>query len=204
MCVLCVSGKQVSRVSPLPNPPTDHIHVVIEVRKINPKKHGAKTNSGRVIRNLPQLVAALEALSQPAQTSQTLGSLPVRVTTQDFALLSFPEQIRLAHSASVLISMHGAGTTHIFHMALGQTNCCGLLELFPDTSVDLYTAQGYGNLARQLGLHHYRLVATQGATNDQGTQVDIPAVVSLVEKLSRQVRDTPTCLHEVRDTTLSQ
>jgi hypothetical protein len=49
------------------------------------------------------------------------------------------------------MSMHGAGTTHIFHAAIGSPNCCALVELFPDTSVDFYTAQGYGNIARMLG-----------------------------------------------------
>ena len=44
----------------------------------------------------------------------------VTVTAQDFAKLSFAEQVRLSHSASVFLSMHGAGTTHIFHMAVGQ------------------------------------------------------------------------------------
>ncbi len=57
----------------------------------------------------------------------------------------------LSHSASISMSMHGAGTTHIFHAAIGSPNCCALVELFPDTSVDFYTAQGYGNIARMLG-----------------------------------------------------
>jgi hypothetical protein len=55
--------------------------------------------------------------------------------------------------------MHGAGTTHIFHAALGQPNCCALVELFPDTNTELHAAQGYGNLARMLGFHHWRHVA---------------------------------------------
>ena len=55
--------------------------------------------------------------------------------------------------------MHGAGTTHIFHSAIGQPNCCALIELFPDPTIELHTAQGYGNLARQLGFYHYRNVA---------------------------------------------
>jgi hypothetical protein len=68
-------------------------------------------------------------------------------------------QVALSHSAGVFISMHGAGTTHIFHAALGQPNCCALVELFPDTTVELHAAQGYGNLARMLGFHHWRNVA---------------------------------------------
>lgn len=183
---LSVVGKQL--VTTLPNPPTDHVHIVIEVRKINAAKRGARTNSGRVIRNLPGLVAALQTLPN------------VKVTAQDFALLSFPEQIALAHSASILVSMHGAGTTHIFHMAVGQKNCCGLIELFPDRTVDLYTAEGYGNLARMLGFHHYRLVAGSDTTTPQGTNVDIEGIKRLAEKMVRHVSDAPTCLHEVRET----
>jgi hypothetical protein len=142
-----------------------------------------------VIRNLPRLIAAMQSLSTPA--------LPVRVTAADFATMSFPEQMALAHSASILISMHGAGTTHIFHMAVGQRHCCGLLELFPDRSVDLYTAEGYGNLARMLGLHHARLVGASGATTSQGTDVDVEEARRLVGELMTKVVETPTCLHEV-------
>eukprot|EP01040_Poterioochromonas_malhamensis_P008006 gene8006-8654_t len=80
-----------------------------------------------------------------------LRQLPIKVTAQDFSKLTFAEQIHLSHTASVLVSMHGAGTTHIFHMAVGDPKCCALMELFPDTSLDLYTMKGYGNLARMLG-----------------------------------------------------
>lgn len=66
---------------------------------------------------------------------------PVTVTAQDFAQLSFPEQVRLAHSASVLLSMHGAGTTHIFHSAVGSAQCCALIELFPDHTIEFFSAQ---------------------------------------------------------------
>ena len=66
---------------------------------------------------------------------------PVTITAQDFAVLSFQEQVRLSHSASVLLSMHGAGTTHIFHMALGQVSCCALVEMFPDSTIEFQSAQ---------------------------------------------------------------
>ncbi len=123
----------IDRNHTLENPPTDHVHVVIEVREINPSKRNAHA-SARYIRNLGEVIHALQSIPG------------VRVTAQNFAQLTFLEQIQLAHRANILISAHGAGTTHIFHMALGQPGCCALLELFPDTSVDLYTAQGYGKL----------------------------------------------------------
>lgn len=173
--------------TPLVGPPADEIHIVIEVRKINPAKR-AKTASGRFIRNLPALVTALESIPK------------VRVTAQNFAELSFLEQIKLAHTASIFVSMHGAGTTHIFHMAVGQKNCCGLIELFPDKSIDLYTAQGYGNLARMLGFHHERLVGRSGATTDAGTAVDVAEVKAIAERLIGKIETKPTCLHDVKDT----
>ena len=27
--------------------------------------------------------------------------------------------------------MHGAGITHSMHMSIGESNCCGVLEIFP-------------------------------------------------------------------------
>jgi hypothetical protein len=130
----------------LPDPPTDVVHIVIEVRAIN----RAKRNNHSSARHIKNLLALMEALR----------SIPnVKVTAQDFAKISFAEQVALSHSAGVFISMHGAGTTHIFHSALGRPNCCALVELFPDTTVELHAAYGYGNLARMLGMHHYRNVA---------------------------------------------
>lgn len=175
-------------VSALPSPPTDHTHVVIEMRQIRPEKKRNAHATARVIANVRELAASLSAIPG------------VRVTVQDMAQLSFAEQVRLAHSASVLLSMHGAGTTHIFHMALGEKNCCGLVELFPDTSVELHTAQGYGNLARMLGLHHVRYVAERGATQAAGTTVDVQALRRLVEKMVGDIARAPTCLLDAHDT----
>lgn len=53
-------------------------------------------------------------------------------------------------AGSLFILMHGAGAIHISHAALGVTNkalnqgqpCCGLIELFPDKSIDFYTIHG--------------------------------------------------------------
>ena len=167
-------------------PPKDKVQVVIEVRAINPNKQNSHS-SARHIRNLDVLVKALETLPN------------VAVIAADFATMPFPEQVKLSHSASIFISMHGAGTTHIFHSALGSPNCCALVELFPDTSVSLYSAQGYGNLARMFGMHHHRHVSKDGSTSPQGTTLDVAEVRRLVEAASKEVTRTPTCLHDVRD-----
>jgi len=171
----------------LPSPSSEEVHIVIEVRTINPAKRNNHA-SARYIRNLPQVLAQLRTIPN------------VRVTAQNFAKLDFLAQIRLAHSAHVLISAHGAGTTHIFHMAIGTPRCCALLELFPDQSVDLYTAEGYGNLARMLGLQHTRYVAQLGATSEEGTAFDPQLMKNKVQDLIERVTSKPSCLLEVKDT----
>lgn len=163
------------------------MHVVIEVRAINRKK----TNNHSVARH----IANLEALTS------ALHEIPgVRVTAQDFAQLQFAEQVALSHSAGVFVSMHGAGTTHIFHAALGTPNCCALVELQPDHTIGFQDAHGYANLARMHGLHYRRYEAADGRTGSKGTIVDVDIVKRLVGEAVDLVRTTPTCLHDVRDT----
>ncbi len=171
----------------LVNPPTDKVHIVIEVRAINKAKRN-NHSAARHITNLKELVAALESIPG------------VKVTAQNFALLSFEQQVSLSHSASVFVSMHGAGTTHIFHSAVGEPNCCALIELFPDTTIEFHTAQGYGNIARMLGMHHYRNVAARGTTGKGGTRVSVGEIRALAVKAVEAVRTKPTCLHDVKDT----
>jgi len=123
------------------------------------------------------------------------------VTAQDFAKLPFEKQVALSHTAGVFVSMHGAGTTHIFHQALGRPNCCALVELQPDHSIGFQDAHGYGNLARMMGLHYYRYEAADGATSPEGTTVNVGQVAALIAQAADDVRARPTCLHDVKDTT---
>ncbi len=165
------------------------VHVIIEVRAINKAKRN-NHSTARYIRNLKELIAALEKEVEN-----------IKVTAQNFAALTFPEQVKLSHTMGILVSMHGAGTTHIFHAAVGSRNCCGLVELFPDKSIEFYTAHGYGNLARMHGFHHDRIVAEQGSTTVKGTTVNIPSIVAAVKRQALLVKQKPTCLHDVKDTT---
>lgn len=169
-------------------PGSNIIHVIIEVRSINKRKLN-NHSSARFIKNLRELTDALSTIHD------------VKVTAQDFAKLNFMEQVKLSHSMGIFMSMHGAGTTHIFHSAVGRQNCCGLVELFPDTSIEFHSAHGYGNLARMHGFYHDRLVARSGSTTPTGTTVDVSAIVRLVEKQSLQIRERATCLHDIKDTT---
>ena len=172
----------------LPSPPTDRVLVVIEARSINKKK----TNNHSVARHIVNLDALVAEL-------RTIPGVEVRA--QDFATLAFKDQVALAHSAGVILSMHGAGTTHLFHMAVGRPNCCALVELQPDKSIGFQSAVGFGNLARMHGLHYFRYDAADGLTGPTGTTVNVEAIRGLVEQAVRAVTTKPTCLQQAKDTT---
>eukprot|EP01040_Poterioochromonas_malhamensis_P014623 gene14623-16212_t len=176
----------------------DYYHIIIERRTIKANNHNGHS-SARFIKNVEELKSALGSivLIHP----ETKKQLPIKVTAQDFSKLTFAEQIHLSHTASVLVSMHGAGTTHIFHMAVGDPKCCALMELFPDTSLDLYTMKGYGNLARMLGFYHDRYVTEKGHTRGDGSIVNAEKIKELTSNLlTKMVEEGGTCLHNVKDT----
>jgi hypothetical protein len=180
----------------LTNPDTEQVHVIIELREINRKKAIAKQSSSRHIQNYRELEKRLNALSG----TKDVNGIKLRVTVANFGNMTFYEQVKLSHSAGVLVSMHGAGTTHIFHNAIGKPNCCALVELFPDQTIEFHAAQGYGNLARHLGLHHVRYVSPLGTTTTDGTNVEIDTVAEHIYAMAAKVMKKPSCLHDVRDT----
>ena len=171
----------------LKKPDSDRVHIVLEVRPINRKKRDGRS-SARHIKNVEDLVKEMQLIPN------------VRVTAQDFTLLSFKEQVSLSHSAGVFVSMHGAGTTHIFHSALGAPNCCALVELQPGDRFGYTHTKGYANLARMLGLHYYRYGVSNGRTSSNGTTVDVADVIALIQQAVDTVRSSPIRLNDVRDT----
>ena len=168
-------------------PDSDKVHIVLEIRPIDPKKID-EHSSARHILNAADLIKALHLIPNS------------RVTAQDFTLLSFKEQVALSHSAGVFLSMHGAGTTHIFHSALGAPNCCALVELQPEERLGYKHTKGYANLARMLGLHYYQYSASDGCTSRNGTTVAVDDVIALVQQAVDTVRSSPTRLGDVKDT----
>jgi capsular polysaccharide biosynthesis protein len=171
-------------------PPTDQVHVVIEVREFNRKKANALQSGGRVISNMDELVAEIKAIPG------------VKLTVKSFARIPFKEQVALAHSAGVLLTMHGAGTANMFHSAIGAPNCCSLIELFPDTTLPFSTIRGFGNLARHMGMHYFRYQAKEGSSSIAGTKVDISAVVKLVKDAVQAVKEKPSCLNNASSSTV--
>jgi len=173
--------------SALPEPDSKDgvVHIVVGVRAQS--KNKGMASIGRFIVNMNELLAAFKSIPN------------VRVTAQDYAETSFAEQVALTHSAGVYVTMHGAGTAHLFHMAVGKPNCCAVIELQPDHSMGFHTCQGYGNMARMLGSHYFRYEAAQGRTRADGTHVDVGVVRDLVVQAAEAVRAKPSCLHDVRD-----
>jgi hypothetical protein len=176
--------KGLNIVGGLNPPPSDHVHIVLEVRKVLRGKKAGTTS--RLITNLDEIIASLRNIPN------------VMVTAMDFASLPLVEQIKLAHSASVLVGMHGAGNVHMIHMAVGHKNCCGFLEMFPGSG-EFSHLQMYQNLARHLGVHARRYDAKREHTTAIGTQLDVAVITSMVSELVKKVGSQPSCLHEVRD-----
>jgi hypothetical protein len=81
--------KAVYGAASLPNPPADVVHVVIEVRAINPNKRN-NHSSARHIANLAALIEALQKIPG------------VKVTAQDFAKISFEQQVMFSPLYSCL------------------------------------------------------------------------------------------------------
>jgi hypothetical protein len=167
--------------SSLPPPPTDHVHIVVELREHN--------------KNKPQ--AAARVIANERALLESLRSIPnVKVTAKSFARMPFSDQVALAHSAGVYVGMHGAGTAHMFNSAVGLPNCCALVELFPDTTSPFHTIRGFGNLARHYGMHYYRYQASSGLSNhERGTTVEVTKVLELVKAAVSAVRTKPSCVN---------
>ena len=177
----------------------DVVHVVIEARKIIASK-------GKTEKTEKTEKSGKNEKSEKSESSQTasiaryilnleeveseIRKIPgVIVTSEDLSVIGFKKQVSVAHSAGVFVSMHGAGTTHIYHSAIGENNCCGLVELQPDKNIGgFYHAHGFGNIARNLGMGYVRHVSADGSTTPQGTTLDARAVGETVRRMVEQVR----------------
>jgi hypothetical protein len=173
----------------LPSPPTDVVHIVIELREINRQK---RESFPRYIPNHEAMITAIREIPG------------VKVTVQSFSKIPFKEQVALSHSAGVFISMHGAGTANMFHAAVGKPNCCALIELFPDSSSHFHSIRGFGNLGRHYGMHYYRYDSLDGQTTAQGTVIDVQRLVKIVKQAVSDVQVKPTCLNNATERTVGE
>jgi len=177
-------------------PASGEIHVLLILRRSSLKKGGA----GRVVANNDQLVTALQGLDLSGSTVPGARQLRVRVTARDFSSISFREQMSLVHSAHLLVGMHGAGINQFFNMAIGEPNCCGLIEMFPDKTMGYDGILGNQNMAKFLGLTYARYQVNSAGPHSPAN-VNVRAVVDIVKGMVDVLASGSgrICLNDVKD-----
>ena len=106
--------------------------------------------------------------------------------------LSFQKQFELISKTSILVGMHGAGISALVNMPLGDDNCCGLIEMFPQG--EQMPARGYGNMARRMGIKYTRIEISAESSKGDGAVVPIDKVIAALGSMAREVKTKPTCL----------
>ena len=161
-------------------------NTVLIIKRSAPQGLADLKYRARVITNFDELSDAIEGIDG------------VIVRTADLAHLPFDQQVKLVHSSSIILGMHGAGLTHIMNMAVGAPDCCALVELFPSTNVDpLFNGyQGYANMARWLGVKYFSYTASKSSMS--GTLVDVSFAKKLVLKALKSVQ-SPICMNFPRN-----
>jgi hypothetical protein len=146
---------------------TRGVNVTIAARR--PAKRYQGQAMQRQLANEPQLTKALvEQL--PAGTA---------VSTVDFGELSWPEQLALARSTTVLLGMHGAGLTWSMFLEPGG----GLVELHQFLG-KAAPPKGLSNIATHAGLTYIRWIAgSEHVADNKATIADINAVVGAVKRV---------------------
>jgi hypothetical protein len=70
-----------------------------------------------------------------------------------------------------------------------------LIEIFPQNrKLGFNEIQGYGNMARHLGIHYFRHVLSS-PSNKAGSNLDIAALRDVLRDAVHAVQTKPTCIH---------
>ena len=77
---------------------------------------------------------------------KSLSNLPIKLQTSVFSQMSLPDQLCLVNSSDIIISMHGAGLSHVLFMNPRST----LIELFPFS----FRKTIFNNLAYIMGINY--------------------------------------------------
>lgn len=165
-------------LTPEAMPTNDRLQVLLLVRQ--GRAVGGSHQMSRVFGNLEAITAAL---------NETLGSSFLAV---DLATLPFEEQVRLVHSSSVLIGMHGAGIPASMHMAVGTKHCCGVIEIFPEG--EFKPIRGYGNMARRMGHHYERIEVPPKDCKASSTNVDPKLIMEQLEVVLGKIKSQSSCV----------
>ena len=115
------------------------------------------------------------------------------LVVEDFSQRSFDEQVIIVHNIDILITMHGAGGNHIFHMNQNRIHCCGLITLYPKTQgcsnndekiCRFYGYKELGNHARYLGYEYLTLVGDRNSFHHgKGTYLDKVQLWNTIDKM---------------------
>lgn len=140
----------------------------------------------RLIANEEVLLQQLRQEMQSLQSTRTaLRGVHLIVDTVDLAALSFDEQVREISRSSIVIGMHSSSLAlSVLHQSLGSRWCCGLLEIFPPLRTEgggsSGSRQGYGSLARAMGVNYERfdLLATPPNQDCSGQPINNGSVVT--------------------------
>lgn len=96
--------------------------------------------------------------------------------------------------------MHGAGIAQIFNMAIGEINCCGLIEIFPEKYMGFSEIIGNANIVKFLGMHYEKYQIESGGTNSQiGSTINIPTIINLIKNTISIITNKIICAHDIRD-----
>lgn len=167
----------------------ERIKIVLIVRTESKNDWGSYRTS-RLFLNQPEIEKSLREL----QASLKSSSLAFELTIQNFALLSFDEQLKLLSETSILIGMHGAGISQSQYMSIGRKNCCGVLEMFP--TGEFTPVRGFANMIRKMGLHYERIDISPQGSQSSGAVVPTSEMIEKVRLLLNRIRDKPTCVLE--------
>ena len=80
--------------------------------------------------------------------------------------------------------------SHLTHMPLGTSNCCGVIELFPNS--EWTPARGHGNMARKLGFLYDRIDFK--SLKDSPSTVPVSILVDVVSKFIKVLKVNPSCV----------
>lgn len=148
--------------------------------------------------NTEEIITSTKSFLKSLETSLDMS---IKIIPIDLSNLLFAEQVRLVSESNMLLGMHGAGISLSLLMRIGEANCCGLLELFPEG--EHKRIRGFGNMARKMGLVYDRLDIDGALSTDNGATVPVldlhNKLGDLINRITSQGRNS--CVHPdvVRD-----
>lgn len=165
-------------------PSNSQMKILVLFRSPNYRSHSSSSSS-RVIINADDIMARLQTIFASKITT-------VDITVEkivDLLQMTYDEQVRVIHSASIIIAMNGAEVaTSSIHMPIGTRYCCGVVEIFPDSGIAnaLKAGVGYSQLARRLG-HVYQRMDVSGSSNSGNSTVSSKGSVIPLDRLEEIV-----------------